>query len=301
MSLMNIQLRHIRSFLAVAAEKSFVRASEGLAVSQPALSQTIQQLEETLGLVLFDRTTRTVNLTAEGALLLSSAQKLSRTLDAFYKDIRTLQSSVANEVRVGYLIGTAVDMMPDIVREFERRRPNATIHLVEFDFYTPDSGLVGNLVDCAIIRPPVACENIQIVEIAREPCVVCLPSDHTLAAQDSVRIAEILNLPIIAAPGQGVWRDYWLANAYREGTPPQVVLEAATVDAELQAVATRKGISITAESTAKYYSRPGVVFRPIVDMAECTIGIGYRDTSNPLVQEFVSVAKDLAQRRVLGI
>jgi DNA-binding transcriptional LysR family regulator len=301
MSLMNIQLRHIRSFLAVAAEKSFVRASEGLAVSQPALSQTIQQLEETLGLVLFERTTRTVNLTAEGALLLSSAQKLSRALDAFYKDVRTLQSSVANEVRVGYLIGTAVDMMPDIVREFERRRPNATIHLVEFDFNTPDSGLDGNLVDCAIIRPPVACENIQIVEIAREPCVVCLPSDHTLAAQDRVRIAEILNLPIIAAPRQGVWRDYWLANDYRKGTPPQVVLEAATVDAELQAVATRKGISITAESTAKYYSRPGVVFRPLVDMAECTIAIGYRDASNLLVQEFVSVAKHVAERRALGM
>ena len=227
--------------------------------------------------------------------MLASAHRLSRALDAFYRDVRTLQSSVANEIRFGYLIGTAVDMMPDIVREFERRKPNASIQLVEFDFNTPDAGLAGHHVDCAIIRPPVACDDIQIVEIARERCVVCLPSDHPLAAQDRVRIAEILDLPIVAAPGQGVWRDFWLANSFRNGMPPAVVVEAATVDAELQAVATRKGISITAESTAKYYSRPGVVFRPVEDMADCVIGIGFRDTSNPLVRELVAVAKETAE------
>ena len=293
---MNIQLRHLRSFLAVAAEKNFARAALQLAVSQPALSQTILQFEQALGFSVFERTTRSVNLTQNGAFLLEKANKLNRSLESFYTDVKGLQASVTNEIRLGYLIGTAVDLMPDIAAEFERRRPGASIHLVEFDFNDPDAGLATNQVDCAIIRPPIDCPEVQIVELAKERCVVCLPAGHRLARQTSVQIEQILDEPFVAAPGLGTWRSYWLGNDYRNGQPPHVVHEAATVDAELQAVATRKGISITAESTAKYYSRPGIVFLPIEDMAECAIAIGFRDTSNPLVRDMVSIAKDVADR-----
>ena len=295
---MNIQLRHVRSFLAVASEKSFARAATRLAVSQPALSQTIQQLEETLGFDLFERTTRSVNLTKQGEALQEKALKLNRAVDIFYSDIKVLQLSVTNKIRLGYLIGTAVDLMPDITREFERRRPNATIELIEFDFNTPDAGLANNQVDCSIIRPPLHYQDLEIIELARERCVVCLPAGHRLATQDTVRVEQILDEPFIAAPGTGVWRDYWLAGEHRNDNPPNIAYEAATVDAELHAVANRRGISITAESTAKYYARPGVVFRPIENMADCIIAIGYRDGTNPLVKEMVSIAKEVAERHL---
>ncbi len=295
---MNIQLRHVRSFLAVASEKSFARAATRLSVSQPALSQTILQLEQTLGFELFERTTRSVELTKQGETLQEKALKLNRAVDSFYSDIRELQLSITNKIRLGYLIGTAVDLMPDITREFERRKPNASIELIEFDFNDPDAGLTTNQVDCSIIRPPVHCQDVEIIELARERCVVCLPIGHRLATQDTVRVEQILDEPFIAAPGAGVWRDYWLAGDYRNGNPPNVVYEAATVDGELQAVANRRGISITAESTAKYYARPGVIFRPIENMADCVIAIGFRDSKNPLVKEMVSIAKEVAERHL---
>ncbi len=296
MSVMNIKLRHVRCFVAVAMEKSFARAAERLAVSQPALSQTITQLEATLGFPVFERTTRSVKLTATGQLLFESATKLNTAMDTFYCDIKSLQVSVVNEVRLGYLIGTAVDFMPDIVSEFERRRPHASLRLVEFDFNNPDAGLASKQVDCGIFRPPLEISDIQVVELAREKCVVCLPTGHALAQQKSVRMAQLLDEPFIAAPKGGVWRDFWLANDFRDGKPPKVAFEAATVDAELQAVATRKGISITAESTAKYYARPGVVFLPIQEMAECSIAIGFGDSSNSLVMELVEIAQAVARR-----
>lgn len=298
MSVMNIKLRHVRCFVAVAMEKSFARAADRLAVSQPALSQTINQLETTLGFPVFERTTRSVKLTDNGALLFASATKLNAAMDTFYGDIKSLQVSVVNEVRLGYLIGTAVEFMPDIVREFERRRPHASLRLVEFDFNNPDAGLGSKQVDCGIFRPPLELSGVQVQELAREKCVVCLPAGHALAQQASVRVAQLLDEPFIAAPKGGAWRDFWLACDFRGGQPPRVAFEAATVDAELQAVATRKGISITAESTAKYYARPGVVFRPIQEMAECSIVIGFGDAPSPLVQELVQIAQSVAQRYV---
>ncbi|MFK8252653.1 LysR family transcriptional regulator [Ancylobacter terrae] len=288
---MNIQFRHIRAFVTVALEKSFARAAARLNVSQPALSQTIIQLEEDVGFPLFARTTRRVELTEEGQLLFDKARHIQRALEDFAGEAHSIQLSLKNELRVGFLIGTAVEYIPAIVREFERLRPNARLALSEFDFTDPTAGLRDHKVDCGIIRPPVELDDIQVVELAREPCVACLPVGHTLTTRKSVMLADILAEPIIGAPGDSVWRDYWLAMEHRGGRMPRVVLEAATVESELQAVATGKGISISAHSTAKFYSRPGVEFRIIEDMPACRIGIGYRDTSNRLLADFISIVR----------
>src|SRR6266567_1514875 len=182
---MNIQIRHIRAFIAVADEKSFARAAERLNVSQPALSQTIIQFEETLGFPVFERTTRSVTLTQSGERLLARARTLNKDIDVFQGEARALQLALKNRLRVGYMIGTAVQFIPAIIREFERIRPGASLHLQEFDFSDPTAGLRDGKVDCGIIRPPVDLDDIEIVAIAREKCVVCLPTGHRLAQQET--------------------------------------------------------------------------------------------------------------------
>lgn len=298
MALMNVRLRHVRAFVTVAREKSFVRAAAKLGVSQPALSQTILQFEENIGFPLFERTTRSLSLTQTGEALLEKAISLNRHVDSFHEDIQALHKSVRNQLRVGFLIGTAVEFIPAIVREFKLRQPDATLRLTEFDFRDPTAGLASGQVDCGIIRPPVDVSGLTIVELAKERCVVCLPTGHRLGAQTSVTLDDILDEPFVAAPTPGLWRDYWLANDHRVNRPANVVFEAATVESELQAVATDKGISITAESTAKFYARPGVIFRPITDMPHCVIAIGHYDITNRLTQQFVSVVKNVAAAHV---
>ena len=294
---MNIQFRHIRCFIAVAKEQSFARAARRLAVSQPALSQTIVQLEEDLGFSLFERTTRSVALTELGVKLLARALVLNESIETFHEEVRTIQGELQNELHVGYMIGTAVEFLPEIIREFERARPNAVLHLKEFDFSDPSAGLREGLVSCGIIRPPVGLDDISVVEIAREKCVVCLPNGHRLVKKRTVTLDDILDEPIVAAKTPGIWRDYWLASEHRRDRPAKVSFEATTVDSELQAVASGKGISITAESTAKYYSRPGVTFKHIVDMRDCVMAVGYRRSRNPLVDDFISVVKRVSTNR----
>jgi DNA-binding transcriptional LysR family regulator len=291
---MNIQIRHIRSFIAVAQEKSFARAAKRLNVSQPALSQTIIQFEQDTGFPVFERTTRSVTLTPAGEALLAQALTCKKSIDLFHNEIRSIQLGLKSELHVGFLIGTAVQFIPAIVREFERVRPEASLHLREFDFSDPTAGLRDGKVDCGIIRPPVGVDDIDVVEIAREKCVACLPVKHRLRKRQTVTLDDILDEPIVAATVPGIWRDYWLANDYRQNRPAKVSFEASTVESELQAVASGKGISITAESTANYYSRPGVVFKAISDMRDCVMAIGYRHTQNRLVDDFISVVKRVA-------
>lgn len=292
---MNIQIRHIRSFIAVAQEKSFARAAKRLNVSQPALSQTIIQFEQDTGFPLFERTTRSVTLTPAGEQVLAQALTLAKSIDLFHNEVRSIQLGLKSELHVGFMIGTAVQFIPAIVREFERVRPEASLHLREFDFSDPTAGLRDGKVDCGIIRPPIGVDDIDVVEIAREKCVACLPARHRLRKRETVTLDDILDEPIVAATVPGIWRDYWLANDYRRNRPAKVSFEASTVESELQAVASGKGISITAESTANYYSRPGVVFKTISDMQDCVMAIGYRHTQkNRLVDDFISVVKRVA-------
>ncbi|WP_420006582.1 LysR family transcriptional regulator [Arenibacterium sp. LLYu02] len=294
MSIKSLQLRHIRSFLAVAEYRSFVDAATHLGVSQPALSQTIGHFETVLGVKLFVRTTRHVDLTDQGRRLLAKSSALESELNSYFRELQAIRSGVGATLRIGYLIGTGVEIMPKVIRRFEERFPKVTVELAEFDFNRPDCGLKGGEVDCAIVRPPIGVEDVEIDELFEEGRVVCLPDHHPLAAHETLTLAQIKDLPVVAAPGGGVWRDYWLASDLLQGETLNVVVEAATLDSELQAVATSKGISITADSTAKFYARPGVTFRPLVDTSNCSVAIGYRKGGNGRLAEFVRIAKEVS-------
>jgi DNA-binding transcriptional LysR family regulator len=255
------------------------------------LSQTIIQLEDIIGFRLFDRTTRSVSLTQAGEKVLAKALNFDQAVHHFHVELRQLQADLLNELHVGFMIGTAVQYIPTIIREFERVRPDAQLRLEEFDFSDPSAGLRDGTVDCGIIRPPVGVDDIDVVEIAREKCVACLPIGHRLGERHSVTLGDIFDDPIIAAVTPGVWRDYWIASDHRNAKPADVVFEASTVESELQAVASGKGISITCESTAKFYARPGVIFKTITDMPECVMGVGHRRPPTKLVSDFISVVK----------
>lgn len=301
MSINSLQLRHIRSFLAVAERKSFVEAAAQLGVSQPALSQTINHFEQVLGIKLFTRTTRHVELTEQGQQLLKKSGDLDHEIRRYFNELRLLRDSTSATIRIGYLIGTGVQIMPEAVRRFEEKFPNVAVDLAEFDFNRPDVGLKDGTVDCAIVRPPIGLDNIQLDHLFYERCVVCLSERHPLTAYASLTFDQIKGVPVVAAPGVGVWRDYWLASDRRAGETLNVAFEAATLDSELQAVATQKGISITAESTEKYYARPGVTFRPLTDMSDCSVAIGYRNSGNPRTLDFVKIIKKVAESIQPGV
>jgi DNA-binding transcriptional LysR family regulator len=291
---LNITLRQLRAFQAVAEELNFSRAAERLVVSTPWISETVKELERQLKVTLFLRTTRSVELTDAGRVF---ASLLAHVLDDLDDAVRVAQRTAARSGRaltLGYVIGAGLDLMPRLVRTYLERRPDQPLRSVEYDFGDPTAGLRGHDVDAAIVRPPLGLAGIATLELTTEPRVACLPEGHRLASRESVSVADLLQEPIIAAPpSPGPWRGYWLLDEYRTGPAP-VVAEARTRDAELHMVARGDGISITSAGAGRYYARPGVVFVPISGIPHCSVALAWWPEGSAAVADLVETARAVA-------
>jgi DNA-binding transcriptional LysR family regulator len=287
-----VTLRQVEAFLAVAEEQHFGRAAERLHVSPPWLSQTIKDLERALGARLLARTTRSVALTDAGAIFAALAGRAVR-------DLETAVASVAERGRgqritLGYTIGAGLDLVPDLLRTFTAKHPDLTVATREFDFCDPTAGLREREVDIAVVRPPIGLAGLVSIDLLTEPRVACLPEGHPLAGRETVRVEELLGEPIIAAPpSPGPWRDYWILSDYRT-SPAPVVAEAPNFEAELHLIARGAGISVSALAASRWYRRPGVAFVPISDLEPCRVALAWRPESTTLVAGLVVVATNVA-------
>ncbi len=246
-------------------ELNYRRAAERLFITQPALSTAIKQLEHQTGVTLFRRNTRAVALTDLGAVWLPRVQDALRGVDAAVDDL-IATSRRDRRIRLGYLIGTGADVLFRLVRHFETAYPEISVEPREFDFSDPTAGLADGTTEVAIIRPPVDLPEHRMLILDAENWVACLPRDHRLAHRSELSIAELLDDPIVVAPGSaGRWRDYWMATDARNGKPPTIAAVAATYEEETTTIARGLGISFTSEASARLYDRQGIAYVPIVD------------------------------------
>ncbi|WP_297836362.1 LysR family transcriptional regulator [Pseudomonas sp.] len=293
MSIAGLDIRQLRAFVMVGEELSFVGAATRLHISQPALSQTIRQFEAQLGVQLFDRNTRKVALSDAGQALLPQARDILKKIAQLAQTAEDHAIGLRGSLKVGFLIGAGVDLMPKILSSFAKLFPQVNVIVKEFDFSAPDAG-IGDGMDVSVLRPPLDLQGIELITLVEEDCVACLPSTHRLAGAQSVSIYDLLDDPIIAAPGSGIWRSYWTADLYRNANRAPIVHEASTVESELQAVASERGISITASSTARFYVRPGVAFPVIRDMPKCTVCIALPNEPSIAARNFATLAVQVA-------
>jgi DNA-binding transcriptional LysR family regulator len=292
----NVTLRQLEAFLAVADELHFGRAADRLQMSAPWISHTVRDLERALGVELLIRTTRTVQVTPAGRVFSGLASQVLAELASAIRTVRGMNRSARRTLKLGYTIGAGLELVPALLRAYLEGDPAAAVETEEFDFTDPSAGLRDNLVNAAVVRPPLGLAGLVSVELASERMVACLPDDHPLAARESLRIADVLPEPIIAAPvSPGPWRDYWILTAYRSGPAP-VVAEAPTLDAEMHLVSRRAGLSITSEAVGEWYRRPGVSFVPILDLPPCSVSLAWWPKDTSLVAELAALATEVGTR-----
>jgi DNA-binding transcriptional LysR family regulator len=292
----NVTLRQLEAFLAVAEECHFGRAAERLSVSAPWMSHTVRDLERALRVQLLSRTTRTVEVTPAGQVFAGLASQVLTELSSAIKTVRSMSATAQGKLKLGYTIGAGLEIVPRLLRTYHERQPSAGIETEEFDFTDPSAGLRDNLVNAAVVRPPLGLAGLVSVELATERLVACLPEDHPLAARESLSVADVLPEPIVAAPvSPGPWRDYWILTDYRTGPAP-VVAEASTLDAETHLISRGVGLSITSEAVGLWYKRPGVTFVPILDLPPCSVSLAWWPQDTGLVAELAAVANEVRTR-----
>ena len=295
---MDVHLRDLRYFLAVAEELHFGRAAERLFISQPALSKQIRQLERSLGVELFDRGRRAVALTAAGDALLPRARKLVRAWDDARVSVSDAAARESATLTVGLVTSVGRDILPATSRRFAERRPAARLQLRQIGWHDPTAGLASGETDVAFVWLPLPDEeSFGFEPLHSEPRWIALPADHRLAARDEVAFEELLDEPFLALPrSAGRLRDFWLGTDKRDEHPARVAAEVATADATFEAVAGGVGVALVAAGNAKLYERQGVVARPVSDLGPGTLAIAWRaDDERAVVADFVTACRAAAK------
>ncbi len=246
-------------------------------MTQPAFSQQIRALEERLGVVLVERTSRTVELTPAGRDLLPEA----RTVVEAVSRLRRVADIHSREVRGHLTLGStgAEAAMPytlAILTELRKRHPWISVEMRGLDFAEQIDALTCGEVDMAFLRPPIP-RGIKSLHLATEPRVACLPADDPLAAHQQITLAQLADHLVVDVPPRAPreWWNYWIVNPRPDGTNVRFGPVAADVEAMLLAVAWGQGMVFLPAAAQHLYPRPGVAYVRVSDLPPSTAALAW--------------------------
>jgi len=298
---MNIEMRHLRYFVAVAEEASFTAAAQRAHVAQQVLSAQVRQLEDAVGVLLLERTSRGVVLTAAGSAFLGFARETLASLDRGVAAARNAARVVSGRLTVGLQAATGGSARTRVLAAFERAYPEVSLGLVSYDLAQPAAGLLDHSADVALLRPPVDASGILLeqVGVGQEPRVFVLPAGHPLASRPVLGLADVAGLPWVAAPLAvdgclpSRWRDDWLVVPRPGGDMPVIGAVARTIEEWREHIAAGRGISLCPASSETFSARPGIVFVPARGVPATSLCVAWRgDDVRAEVLAFVKVATE---------
>jgi DNA-binding transcriptional LysR family regulator len=290
----DLDTRLLRAFVAVAEELSFTRAAQRLFLAQQALSSQIQQLEARVGVKLFERTTRRVELTEAGERFLGHARAALDALDAAAKELAALHRAERATLRVGMSAVAMVPLVGETIREFSERHPEVVLVVSNTPLNQPAGGLKEGAADVAFVRPPFLDEGISMVTVQSEPRYIALPRDHPLAGRDHVRPEDVVNEPWIWVEGADPRaRAFWSLEEFRGGKPLRAGTRITSIEEAFGAVAAGVAITCQGESAVRTIGAgwPQLCFLPLKGAPPAQIAIAWRTSADSeLVQAMIRTA-----------
>lgn len=290
-----MELRQLTYFIAVAEERHFGRAAKRLHIAQPPLSQQIRQLEEQLGVKLFDRTTRRVDLTAAGALMLERGRSILNDVEALQADVYQVGQGATGVLHVGFSGASTYSVMPRIVRAAGTAYPGLTLDL-HGEMLTPamERGLLEHTLDAAILRPPVSSPEIDFRIINREPLVVALPAHSPLASDRPVSMVELTEQRFVTYPPESVMYRMTADLCREAGFQHRVSQMAQETSTILSFVAAGGGVALMPASVRSVQLR-GVRYRELEDSPHAELAVAWRrEDRSVLLSNFIQLVTELA-------
>ena len=286
-------LRHLVYFLEVAKQLHFRKAAESLSVAQPALSRQIAQLEDALGTELFARTRRRVELTAAGRAFAARIEPVLRSLAGAGRELQSLALGETGHVRVAFTGLAMQTVLPDILREFNRRYPGIRVELNEMPTSAQLAALQVGELGCGFFHPNASAGasasagaegmGIRTRMLLRERNGILLPAGHALAKKKSLKLRDLAEVAFVLFPraNNPGFYDRIIAACSEAGVTPRIVEEVWPRANGVGLV--RAGIGVTFITPSEAGPLPGdVVFRPLMGSApESRLVLGWRQPPEP--------------------
>ncbi|HEY3063559.1 MAG TPA: LysR substrate-binding domain-containing protein [Chloroflexota bacterium] len=293
-----MELRQLRSFLAVADLRHFRRAAARLHVSQPALSRQIQQLERELGTPLFQRPPGPIMLTEAGRELQARARRALDELETARTTIAQAGDGPHGHLALACFDSASTYLVPELLIRLVTRYPQVQLSVATLGTRDALRQLREGAVDAAIVTLPVASADLDVLPLYRERLVVALPRTHPLTAQSTIRLASLAPERLVTfLAGQNNTRRL-IDDAFAEaGCRPSAVIELESVQAIQDAVRAGLGVAILGELTLTGSARDTrVLARPLSPPRSREIGLVTRSSrqTHPLVAPLVGLLRETA-------
>ncbi|MFE3652191.1 LysR family transcriptional regulator [Streptomyces sp. NPDC059152] len=281
---MSIELRHFRCFLAIADTLSVTRAAERLHLTQPAVSRTLRQLEDALGVRLVDRTTHHLALTPDGRAFRDRAALAVAAFDRALAYGR----HTGWPLRLGHAWSAAGAGTTTLLRRWHEQHPETPLELLRIDDRT--AGLARGDVDAALLRGEVSAPGLVTEELTTELRVAGLPADDPLARRSSVSLADLATRTIALNTVSGTTSlDLWPPTAR-----PTSTITIGNTDDWIAAITGGRAVGVTTSATAGMHPHPAVAYVPLTDAPPVPVVIAWRDgPGHPRIPDLVALAREV--------
>ena len=293
---MRIELHQLRSFLAVAEELHFRRAAQQLHLAQPALSQQIQRLEERLGVDLFVRNNRRVELTSAGRALREQARRTLGQAEHAIEVARAAGRGELGVLRLGFVGSVSYQLLPMLARRIRDQAPRIELKFVQLTTDAQIAALLRGDIDVGIARDDGAdlTQSVQVQPILRERLAAVVPVDHRFAGRQRIYLKELHGEDFIFPPREEAQRFHdWLLQCCRgAGFSPNITQRILQFPALMGLVAAGLGVGLV-PAMVRVFNRPDIRFIDIGDKsAHSTVtALTWRGTNDPVVTRFLEQAR----------
>lgn len=289
---MNVALRHLRYFVAVAEELHFGRAAERIGVAQPALSQQVRRLEGLVGTELLARSTRSVALTPAGEALLPHARQAIAEADRAVAAAGRAARGEIGHITVGFIETAAVSLVPAAVRSFRGRHPGVDLTLRELPVDAQLAGLRTGSLDLAIVRGPLAANDLEVEPVADYRLLAAVPATHRFAGAGAIAVRELAEEPLVVLSREAVpgLYDQVIALLTTPRHSARIAQEVNSIPALLGLVAAGLGIAVMPDAV-RSLSREGVRFVALEGGENSVLLAARRPEASPLVTAFCDAAR----------
>lgn len=286
-------------FVVVAQEGQITRAAAKLHMTQPSLSQAITQLEDELGLQLFERHARGVSLTSAGERFYAKAALAVTATAEVQEAANALVRAELGTIALGFVGAPPGLDSPRALEAFSRAHPRIDIRYRELPFPSAPTTAWLAEVDVAVCHTPPAHPRVWTEPLRSEPRVVLAPRRHPLADAGELDVADVVDQTFIGMNSsvETSWAGFWSLDDHRGAPPRRVTTDRAANPHEvLAALAVRRAITTVPAAVAALIPDllPGVVAIPLRDADPATIVlVGHEDRANPLVETLLIFARGL--------